>query len=85
MAGTAASAATPHINLDERDDDEERTRTGVHLTDRFWLYVVTQAATDVRKLQRIHNPAAQFRIDEDIFATGFIAPEDKWREQASDG
>ena len=53
--------------------------------DKFWLYVVTQAATDAPQLQRIQNPAAAFQIDEDIFATGFIVPEHKWRERANDG
>jgi hypothetical protein len=31
-------------------------------------------------LHRIPNPAARFRMDEDIFATGFIVPEDRWQE-----
>jgi hypothetical protein len=28
------------------------------------------------------SPAAHFRMEEDIFATGFIVPEEKWRERA---
>jgi hypothetical protein len=30
-------------------------------------------------------PAAQFQIDDDVFATGFFIPEDKWRERTNDG
>jgi superfamily II DNA or RNA helicase len=46
--------------------------------DDYWLYIVTQAGTDEPQLQRIQNPAAHFEMDEDIFATGFIIPEDRW-------
>jgi hypothetical protein len=49
--------------------------------DKFWLYVVAQAAMDAPQLQRILNLAGQFQMDEDIFATGFIIPEEKWTEQ----
>ena len=52
-----------------------------HFGDKFWLYIVTQAASDAPQLQRIQNPAAHFQLDEDIFATGFIIPEEKWRER----
>ncbi|HIP95970.1 MAG TPA: DUF3883 domain-containing protein, partial [Anaerolineae bacterium] len=52
-----------------------------HFGDKFWLYIVTQAAGDAPQLQRIQDPAAHFAMDEDIFATGFIVPEDKWRER----
>lgn len=53
-----------------------------HFDDRFWLYIVTDAATDHPHLHRIHNPAALFREGEDIFASGFIIPEKKWRGTA---
>jgi superfamily II DNA or RNA helicase len=49
--------------------------------DDYWLYIVTQAATGDPQLQRIQNPAAQFALDEDIFATGFIIPEDRWHDK----
>jgi hypothetical protein len=39
------------------------------------------AGTDAPQLHRVQNPATHFRMDEDIFATGFIIPEDKWRER----
>jgi hypothetical protein len=52
---------------------------------QYWLYVVTQAGTDAPALQRIQNPAAVFQIDEDIFATGFIIPEEKWQGRGSAG
>ncbi|MBL7064415.1 MAG: DUF3883 domain-containing protein [Anaerolineae bacterium] len=52
-----------------------------HFNDKFWLYVVTEAATDAPQLHRIQDPAAHFRMGEDIFATGFILPEEKWREK----
>lgn len=34
---------------------------------------------------QIQNPAAHFQLGEDIFATGFILPEEKWREKAGGG
>ena len=46
------------------------------------LYVVTEAATSAPRLQRILDPAVEFQMDEDIFATGFILPEEKWRQRA---
>lgn len=44
--------------------------------DQFWLYIVTHAATNS---PRIRVPAGAFAMDEDIFATGFIVPEESWR------
>jgi SNF2 family DNA or RNA helicase len=52
-----------------------------HFDDKFWLYVVTEAGSETPWLHRIRNPAAQFRMDEDIFAAGFIVPEERWRER----
>ena len=49
---------------------------------KFWLYVITEAATDTPQLNAIQNPAAHFRMDEDIFATGFMIPEENWRGKA---
>jgi superfamily II DNA or RNA helicase len=49
-----------------------------HFDERYWLYVITEAATDDPQLHPIQNPAAHFRLDEDIFATGFIIPESRW-------
>ena len=54
-----------------------------HFDDKSWLYVVTEAGTDVPQLHCIQNQAAHFRIDEDIFATGFIIHEDAWRERVT--
>ncbi|MBL7064418.1 MAG: DUF3883 domain-containing protein [Anaerolineae bacterium] len=48
---------------------------------KFWLYIVTDAGTDVPQLHCIQNPAAQFRVGEDIFATGFIIHDETWREK----
>ena len=53
-----------------------------HFGDKFWLYIVTQAAADAPQLQHIQDPAAQFQLGEDIFATGFIIPEEKWARKA---
>jgi superfamily II DNA or RNA helicase len=50
-----------------------------HFGDQYWLYVVTEAGSDDPSLERIRNPARVFTEDEDIFATGFIIPEDRWR------
>jgi len=55
---------------------QERKRSG-----SFWLYVVTEAGTDEPDLHRIHDPAARFRMDEDIVATGYIIHEETWRER----
>jgi hypothetical protein len=52
-----------------------------HFDDKFWLYVVTEAATDAPQLNPIQHPAAHFQMDEDIFATGFIIPEENWQER----
>jgi hypothetical protein len=49
--------------------------------EQYWLYVVTEAGGDAPHLQRIPDPAAQFAVGEDIFATGFIIPEERWRER----
>ena len=49
--------------------------------EKYWLYVVTQAATDAPELHPIQNPAAQFRVGEDLFATGFLIHEGTWRER----
>jgi hypothetical protein len=46
--------------------------------------VITGAATDAPQLQRIRDPVSQFQVGEDIFSTGFIIPEDRWREKTSD-
>jgi hypothetical protein len=53
-----------------------------HFDDKFWLYIVTIAGTSDPRLHRLQNPAAHFRMDEDIFATGFIVPEEKWVSRA---
>jgi hypothetical protein len=52
-----------------------------HFGDKFWLYIVTMAGTDAPQLHRVQNPAAHFRLDEDIFATGFIIPEENWQSK----
>lgn len=56
-----------------------------HFDEKFWLYIVTESATDAPQLYHIQNPAAQFQLDQDIFATGFIVPEERWRERTEDG
>jgi hypothetical protein len=56
-----------------------------HFDDKFWLYIVTMAGTDAPELYRVQNPAAHFRMDEDIFATGFIIPENRWRVYRTKG
>jgi SNF2 family DNA or RNA helicase len=52
-----------------------------HFGEKFWLYVVTEAGTNAPQLHRIQNPATHFREGEDIFATGFVIPEEKWRSK----
>jgi len=56
-----------------------------HFGEAYWLYVVTGAGGSQPVLQRIQNPAARFQEDEDIFATGFIIPEEKWRGHSGHG
>lgn len=51
--------------------------------EKYWLYVVTEAGS-APCLHRILNPAAVLQEGEDIFATGFIVPEERWRLQAAD-
>ncbi len=50
-----------------------------HFGEKYWLYIVTMSKTDKIELTRIQNPASHFIEEEDIFATGFIIPEEKWR------
>ncbi len=52
--------------------------------DKFWLYVVTFAGTSQPKLDRIQNPAQAFKVDEDIYATGYIIPKEKIVKAVSD-
>jgi hypothetical protein len=42
------------------------------------------AGTDAPELHRVQNPAAHFKMDEDIFATGFIIPEENWQSKTQD-
>jgi hypothetical protein len=49
-----------------------------HFGDKFWLYIVTDASTNNPTLNSIQDPAAVFQMEEDIFATGYIIPEDRW-------
>ena len=39
-------------------------------------------ASPMTSLHPIHNPAAHFRMDEDIFAMGFMIPQENWRGRA---
>ena len=48
--------------------------------DQYWLYIVTDAGTQTPKLTRIQNPHHRFRIDEDIYATGYIIPFERLRD-----
>ncbi|MBE7469128.1 MAG: DUF3883 domain-containing protein [Anaerolineales bacterium] len=72
-----ARAQTGAIRLSSNEWKKAR-----HFGEKFWLYVVTMAGTGQPELHRIQDPAAHFRLDEDIFATGFIIPEEKWTRQA---
>ena len=54
-----------------------------HFGDKFWLYVVTGAKTEAPALHRIPDPAAGFRVGEEIVATGYIIQEDVWRERTT--
>jgi len=47
---------------------------------KFWLYIISNAATDNPQLKRIQNPAEKLSIDEDIFATGYELPLEKWSQ-----
>ena len=49
--------------------------------DDYWLYIVTEAGTDYPELHTLQNPAAHFQLDEDIFASGFVVPEERWRRR----
>lgn len=69
-----ARARSGGIRLSANEWKKAR-RHGEH----YWLYIITQAASDAPHLSRIQNPAQHFTLDEDIFATGFIIPEEKWR------
>lgn len=70
-----AAAGVVHLSANE-------WKKARHFDDKFWLYIVTDAATDTPQLHRIQNPATCFQMDEDIFAADFVVPEPKWRNQA---
>jgi len=55
-----------------------------HFADKFWLYIVTDSGTKAPQLNCIKNPSDKFEEGEDIFAAGFIVPEDKWRQKSED-
>lgn len=48
--------------------------------DKFWLYIVTNAKTESPELKKIQNPSDEFKLDEDIYATGYVIPFDKWKD-----
>jgi len=48
--------------------------------DKFWLYIISNASTGNPELKRIQNPAEKLSIDEDIFATGYELPLEKWSQ-----
>jgi len=58
-----------------RANEWKKTR---HFGEKFWLYIVVQAGTDAPQLHRVQNPAVHFQEGQDIFATGFLIPEEKW-------
>jgi len=49
-----------------------------HFWKKFWLYIVTQAGAMNPQLNCIQNPVERFQMDEDIFSTSYIIPEDRW-------
>jgi len=48
--------------------------------DKYWLYIIINARSKP-ELKRIQNPADKFKIDEDIYSTGYIIPKEKWEEK----
>jgi hypothetical protein len=51
--------------------------------DAYWLYIVTDAGSVSPVLTTLQNPATAFAEGEDIYATGYIIDEEKWRKRAS--
>jgi superfamily II DNA or RNA helicase len=47
--------------------------------DKFWLYIVTDAGSDSPQIKCIQNPAEELKLDEDIYATGYIIPLESWK------
>jgi superfamily II DNA or RNA helicase len=48
--------------------------------DNFWLYIITNASTHNPSLNQIQDPASIFKIDENIYATGYNIPLDTWNK-----
>jgi len=47
----------------------------------YWLYIVVNAGTDNPELaNRIQDPANKFKLEEDIYATGYEIPVENWKE-----
>ena len=49
----------------------------------YWIYVVTEAASDNPELTRIQNPAKRFEKGQSIYATGFEIPQEAWQQETS--
>jgi SNF2 family DNA or RNA helicase len=69
-----ARAQTGAIRLSANEWKKAR-----HFDEKYWLYIITNAGLDMPKLTRINNPAKVFEENKDIFATGFIIPEENWQ------
>lgn len=48
--------------------------------ENYWIYIVTNASTQKPQLSRIRNPADRLKIDENIYATGYVIPEENWKK-----
>ena len=50
----------------------------------FWLYVVTMAGSESPLLNRIQNPSKKFIMEEDLYATGYNVPYEKWANKVEE-
>ena len=69
-----ARAQTGAIRLSANEWKKAR-----HFGEKFWLYIVTQAGSVGPELTRLIDPAEKFTVDLDIFSTGYIVPEENWK------
>jgi len=73
-----ARAQSGAIRLSSNEWEKAR-----HFGEKYWLYIITQSASDDPELNCIPHPAEQFQENEDIFATGFVIPEERWKRRTA--
>lgn len=51
-----------------------------HFGEKYWIYIVNETIAGNPILHPINDPSTKFHLEENIFVTGFIIPENNWVE-----